>query len=182
MYIDKYSFKTLSADSSLNFWFTNCKNSRIQRRKIGKNWLVSFSGHQILTFTSAEMVPCSLILFATMRTGVPIKRVRICYLLKENILLGKAIPCSWWCIPHPLRSLAWSQPLLRPLHFPHPPAPTSLTPCTHFPPTEHLVYIKMTLTSPILLLGTNLPPTPFRHSDSTTHTFRHCNNLTQKHL
>jgi hypothetical protein len=29
-----------------------------------------------------------------------------------------------------------------------------LTPCTRFPPTEHLFYIKTTLTSPILLWGT----------------------------
>ncbi len=53
------------------------------------------------------------------------KTKRVCILLftKGNVLLAKAIPCSWQWIPHPLSSLAWSQLPLRPLHFPHPPHP-----------------------------------------------------------
>jgi hypothetical protein len=42
------------------------------------------------------------------------------HLLKENILLGKVIPFSWWRIRHPLSSLAQNQLPLRPLHFPRP--------------------------------------------------------------
>ncbi len=47
--------------------------------------------------------------------GICAKRKYISY------VFGKPIPCSWHRIPHPLRSLAWSQLSLRPLYFPHPP-------------------------------------------------------------
>jgi hypothetical protein len=39
---------------------------------------------------------------------------------KENTLTWKAVPCLWWPISHPLRSLAWSQLPLHPLLFPPP--------------------------------------------------------------
>ncbi len=74
------------------------------------------------------------------------KNQAVGYSIQESNLLRKAIPCSWRQIPHPLRSLAWSQLPLRPC--------ISLTPRTCFPPTEYLFYIKVTLTSPILLSGT----------------------------
>jgi hypothetical protein len=68
---------------------------------------------------------------------------------KENILLRKAIPCSWWQIPHPHRSLVWSQLLVRPLHFPHPlhPLPSNRA--------FTVFYTKATVTSPIFLPGTD---------------------------
>ncbi len=68
--------------------------------------------------------------FFILRTHIKINRVRICYLLKENILLGKEVNCPCACC-------------------------ISLTPRTHFPPTEHLFLHKDDINRPNSSAGHN---------------------------
>jgi hypothetical protein len=60
---------------------------------------------------------------------------------KKKHLTWKGDPLLMVANSHPLKSVVCALCI-------------SLTPRTHFPPTEHLFYMKTTLTSPILLLST----------------------------